>query len=461
MKSIGKNFFFLSSAEITSKILGFLTTAYLARRIGVDGFGDYGFVVAVYAYLALIANPGYDIVGTREIVHSEKEQFNVFNSLFLLKSGSTIVSFIILLLICLVVPFSSTVKQLLMLQSLMLFTIPFTFQFFFRGNNQMHIVAISRFAQSVLYFLFVFLGVRSAEDLPRVPVFFAISSAFALIPMVWILKKNFVWFRGTQWEQLRAYFVSAVTVGAASMCIQVYLNLDTVLLGVFRTNHEVGIYISAYKIVTLASAIPSLLFASYLPYLISIKSTETKEWKKFVLTMFTIGLPTGIIINIYAPELTTILYGKAYDSAVIPLRILSFDIIAVFISITFAQPLLLLGEEKKYLSIVACSAGLNLLLNLFMIPWYGMIGAAITTVLAESLVAFRSWKAIKRKVESTFIKEISEIVLISGTAVLLMFLCMNIFHWNLTIAVISFIIFYSVITTYWYSNQIKTIRGIT
>jgi len=177
--------------------------------------------------------------------------------------------------------------------------------------------------------------------------------------------------------------------------------------------------------------------------------------------MFTIGLPTGIIINIYAPELTTILYGKAYDSAVIPLRILSFDIIAVFISITFAQPLLLLGEEKKYLSIVACSAGLNLLLNLFMIPWYGMIGAAITTVLAESLVAFRSWKAIKRKVESTFIKEISEIVLISGTAVLLMFLCMNIFHWNLTIAVISFIIFYSVITTYWYSNQIKTIRGIT
>jgi O-antigen/teichoic acid export membrane protein len=162
-----------------------------------------------------------------------------------------------------------------------------------------------------------------------------------------------------------------------------------------------------------------------------------------------------------APTCISILYGAEYQGAVIPLRILSIDIIAVFASVTFAQPLLLLGKERQYLSIVAWSAGFNFLLNLFMIPWYGMTGAAITTVLAESLVAFRSWKAMKREVASTFTKEIVEIILIAGAAVLLMFLSRALFTWNITIAGVSFVVFYCVLIVLWHIVQQKTVRGTT
>jgi O-antigen/teichoic acid export membrane protein len=453
MRSAEKNFFFLSSAEIVSKVLGFLTTAYLARRIGVDGFGDYGFVVAVYTYFALIANPGYDIVGARETARSEKEPSGILASFFILKSGSAVVSFALLLLVCLFAPFSSAVKQLLMLQGLALFTIPFTFQFFFRARNQMNIVAISRFAQSLMYFLFIVAGVQSAGDLPRVPVFFAVSSALALIPMAGVLRKNFVWMHSIRWEQLRAYCISAVTVGAASMCVQVYLNIDTVLLGVFKTSREVGLYTSAYKIVTLASAIPNLLFVSYLPYLVSVKNAAAKEWKTFILTMCIIGLPTGIIIGIYAPEFITILYGSAYDGAVLPLRLLSLDIVAVFVSITFAQPLLLLGKEKKYLSIVAWSAGLNLLLNVFLIPLYGMTGAALTTLFAESLVAVRSWKALNHEVPLTFTKEVLSIIKIAVIALMAMGICVLFFSFSLRTSGVAFIAVYSILMARWYRKQ--------
>jgi O-antigen/teichoic acid export membrane protein len=262
-------------------------------------------------------------------------------------------------------------------------------------------------------------------------------------------------------EQLRSLFIAALTVGAAAICIQVYLNMDTVLLGIFKTSREMGLYTSAYKIVTLASTIPILIFTSFLPHLISQEKTITKEWKTYVLAMFSIGLPIGIGIGLLAPAFISILYGAEYQDAVLPLRILSIDIFAVFVSVTFAQPLFLLGKEKKYLSIVAWSAGLNLLFNLFMIPLYGMIGAAITTVFAESLVAFRSWKAMKQEVTSTFIKEIGEIILIGGIAVLLMFLCRTLFTWNITIAGVSFIVFYSVLILFWYRTQVKTIRGKT
>ncbi len=235
--------------------------------------------------------------------------------------------------------------------------------------------------------------------------------------------------------------------------------MDTVLLGFFKTSKEVGLYTSAYKIVTLASTVPMLIFTSFLPYLVSVEKTITKEWKTYVLAMFSIGLPISIGISLLAPAFISILYGADYQDAVLPLRILSLDIFAVFVSVTFAQPLLLLGKEKRYLSIVAWSAGLNLLFNLFMIPLYGMIGAAITTVFAESLVAFRSWRAIKYEVASTFIKEIAEMILIGGIAILLMFLCKDLFTWNISIAGVSFIVFYSILILLWYSTQIKTLRG--
>jgi len=60
MRSAAKNFILLSSSEVISKALGFLTTVIIARRVGVNGLGDIGFVLAVYTYFALIANPGYD-----------------------------------------------------------------------------------------------------------------------------------------------------------------------------------------------------------------------------------------------------------------------------------------------------------------------------------------------------------------------------------------------------------------
>jgi O-antigen/teichoic acid export membrane protein len=429
--------------------------------VGVDGLGDIGFVLAVYTYFTFLANPGYDTIGARETVRKDIDSSSIINSIFILKFWSSILAFLVLLVVCFLIPFSPSVKQLLMLQGLSLLTIPFAFQFFFRGGNQMHIVASSRLIQSGMYFAAVFIGVRGISDLPWVPIAFGISTVIGFLPMSGLIREHCSLRLIVKKEQLRSMFIAALTVGAAAICTQIYLNMDTVLLGFFKTSREVGLYTSAYKIVTLASTIPILIFTSFLPYLISAEKNVTKEWKTFVLAMFSIGLPIGISIGILAPPCVSILYGAEYQGAVLPLRILSIDIFAVFVSVTFAQPLLLLGKEKQYLSIVAWSAGLNFLFNLFMIPWYGMTGAAVTTVLAESLVAFRSWKAMKREVASTFIKEIVEIILIAGAAVLLMLLCKASFTWNITIAGVSFIVFYCILIVLWYTVQMKTIRGTT
>jgi O-antigen/teichoic acid export membrane protein len=320
----------------------------------------------------------------------------------------------------------------------------------------MQVVALSRFLQSSLYFAAVFIGVRGIDDLTRVPISYGVATVVGLFPMAGLLRHHFSLRQRIPWERLCSIFISAITVGAAAICIQIYLNMDTVLLGFFKTSREVGLYTSAYKIVTLASSIPMLIFTSYLPFLIRENDNFSSDWKKYVLLMFSVGLPIGIGAGLFAPIIVTSLYGAEYQGAILPLRILSIDIIAVFVSITFAQPLLLFGKEKRYLSIVAWSAGLNLLCNLFMIPMFGMTGAAVTTVAAEGLVAIRSWRAMKQEVTSTFTKEIGEILVMAVAVFLFVVLCMYFLHSTAVLGGILFIVIYCVLLLLWYLKIFKS-----
>ena len=174
--------------------------------------------------------------------------------------------------------------------------------------------------------------------------------------------------------------------------------------------------------------------------------------------MLGIGVPLGMSVGLFAPSIISILYGSEYQGAVLPLRILSLNIIAVFISMTFAQPLLLIGKEKKYLSIVAWSAGLNLILNLFFIPRYGMLGAASTTVFAEGLVAFRAWRVMKREEGLTFTNEMLEIIIVAGFALLAVSLLWFVFRWNAVFMGGIFIVLYGILICLLYTKRRKQQR---
>jgi O-antigen/teichoic acid export membrane protein len=451
MLNAAKNFILLSSSEFISKALGFITTILIARRIGVEGFGELGLVLAVYTYFTFLANPGYDTIGAREIVKNKMDARVINNSIFILKLWSSIIVFLVLLLFCYFIPFSASVKQLLMLQGLSLLAIPFSFQFFLRGGNQMNIIAISRLIQSSAYLVAVYFGVKDISYIMNVPIAFFISTLVGLIPMSGLIRNYCSLSLYMTKDKLKQLFIASLTVGAASLCIQIYLNVDTVMLGLFRTNREVGLYTSAYKIVTLATIIPTLIFTSFLPFLVTSEKVNLKQWKMYALIMFSIGLLISISVGILAPLFITILYGAEFNDAVLPLRILSVNIFAVFISITFAQPLLLIGKEKQYLLIVAWSAGLNIFLNLFAVPLYGMLGAAITTVLAEGLVAIRSWIAMDNEIIFTYKKDIAEIIIIAISAAVLMLLFEVIFNWNIIYDGISFIVIYCMLILTWFT----------
>ena len=71
--SVLENFLSLGSGIVISRAIAFIGTTYLARRLGVYGFGVIGFATAVCSYFALALRTGFGPMVTREVArHPER-----------------------------------------------------------------------------------------------------------------------------------------------------------------------------------------------------------------------------------------------------------------------------------------------------------------------------------------------------------------------------------------------------
>ena len=189
-------------------------------------------------------------------------------------------------------------------------------------------------------------------------------------------------------------------VGISSFMVLIYYNLDSVMLGLLRSSHEVGLYTAAYKIVLLLTTVPTIILASFFPSLSKNFGEEgyEKMLRKYVSVMFIVGAPIGFIGYFAADWVMQIVFGITYQPAAMPLRILLFNVSFIFINMACGNPLLAWGEERAYLRVVAGGAIANLILNFLLIPRFGMIGAACATLLSEIAVFVLARKEFYRKV---------------------------------------------------------------
>jgi O-antigen/teichoic acid export membrane protein len=392
--------------------------------LGTDSFGQYAFVLALYSYFALLANPGFDTVGTREVAKGKYSVEELFGSIFALRVLFSIASFVLLLVCSFFFYFDNAIRTLLITQGLNLLLTPLFIQFIFRGLTEMKYVSLSRILQSGLFLLFVAIFVHKAGDIFYLPVLLLCSTVASLVPLFILYRNRFGSFSFSTSVVSRRYVLHiSIMVGVSSFMILIYYNLDSVILGFLRSSYEVGLYAAAYKIVLLLTTAPSVILASFFPFL--SKDRKGKGYgvilRKYLTVMFVTGVPVGFIGYFAADWMVEFLFGSSFRLSSTPLRILLFNVSLVFVNMAFANPLLAWGEEKAYLKIVAGGAVTNLFFNVLLIPHYGIVGAAIATLLSEGTVFIIARREFYKRTELRFDKLLARIVFLAA----LSFCCCN------------------------------------
>jgi O-antigen/teichoic acid export membrane protein len=158
---------------------------------------------------------------------------------------------------------------------------------------------------------------------------------------------------------------------------------DTLMLGYFQTTNEVGIYSVVYKISLFAIFMQGVVASISMPKFSEIYSKKDFKllnqvvYKSTIMTL--LSSLTIILILIFFGEYILSLFGNEFTVGYSTLIVL---LIGSTVSI-FCGPvgtlMNVVDEEKMLFYLLFTSAILNILLNLYMIPTYGYLGAAVSS----------------------------------------------------------------------------------
>ena len=166
--------------------------------------------------------------------------------------------------------------------------------------------------------------------------------------------------------------------------------VDVILLENYSTSHELGIYSKGTSIVQYLWQIPSLFSA-----IIFARSAVSKDDKAFSikvsqllrLSLVVIGV-LALLLMVLSKFVILVLFGEKFLDSVAVMQILLPGV--VLLTIFKVMNMDLAGKGKPWIAMQSMSVPLvfNVLLNLYLIPKYGSVGAAISSLVTYSMAAF-------------------------------------------------------------------------
>ncbi|MBS3095419.1 polysaccharide biosynthesis C-terminal domain-containing protein [Candidatus Woesearchaeota archaeon] len=178
---------------------------------------------------------------------------------------------------------------------------------------------------------------------------------------------------------------------------------DTLLLGYFKTPVEVGIYSAAMPTAQLLFIFPNALMVIFLPVISGMQDFKSPEFATVfrIVTkwIFLVNIIPLALFIIYPRQILSIVFGNAYSSGDASLVILSMGFFISHLALSSNNVLLALGKTKLVFMNNFIGSIANLVLNILLIPKYGIIGASVATsfsfVLMSLLMFAESWHFTK------------------------------------------------------------------
>jgi len=191
-------------------------------------------------------------------------------------------------------------------------------------------------------------------------------------------------------EVWRRLLVLALPVGAALAVSELYFRLDTLLVSVFRPYDEVGLYALSYRMVELIGILPAIVMTSVFP-LLARYLQESRELAARTVDaagdlFVAIGAPIAAGGLVVAPELVRLIGGDEFAGSAGPLRILLFAVVLAFVSGLFGHALIAGGRQGSALRLGITALVFNLVLNLSLVPPFGIEAAAAVALASELLL---------------------------------------------------------------------------
>jgi len=180
---------------------------------------------------------------------------------------------------------------------------------------------------------------------------------------------------------------ASLPFGVIGFALGFSYKFDSVLLNIFRTDAETGYYNAAYNLVFSAAVLSNVFNTSLYPSLsrqaVNDPGQLPKIYERSLGYLILLALPIAVGVWALADQLVVLLFKAAYQQAAPVLQIVIWVLPWMFASEFLGYIVVISGKERFVARSVLISTGFNVLLNLYMVPRFGVFGAAVMTVVTE------------------------------------------------------------------------------
>lgn len=384
--------YFLASSTIVS-LLSFIFNVFVIRRLGDERYGLYNTALAYASIFSIIGDLGMTQYVTREIARGRKTADEMFWNVVCVR---LLLSGVATLFITLSAAFAADYEPTMVWGIFLVCLSYFMFAFF--GPMQVVLTAHERIdygstLNTVNQMFFVTVG--TIVLMAGISFHGLIIASYIGLPISTLIGIRYI--RRLKLANLKFHITPrewvpmlwhSLPFAMITFTIMAATDLDTVILSLNRPPEEVGWYKAAYNLTQRFLFIPLAVVTPLTPQMSRhfglSKERVHQTFNSVIKFMAVVSMPIGVGISVLAKPIILFLYGETYLPSVPVLAILIWTIPLLSLSWMCGSLTTASDKEKKAVRVYFGAFLLNLLSNLYVIPRYGYIGAATTTIATEA-----------------------------------------------------------------------------
>ena len=383
--------------------IGYISTFYFAHYLGPAVLGSFFLFLAYYGIFDLIGDGGFGGAAVKRISEG-KLQNEFYSAYIILRIILLCLSIVVFIIIS---PALSGIQEngllVWLIIALIIGTLYSIFGTNLYGTAQVGVLQVSILANTIVKNIVQILAVFIGFGIGGLVFGFIAGLIAAAVLNSRYLRLTFSQCDRSHFDGLLAF---SIWTFLSSGGILIFTYADTILIGQFMTEADVGIYRVAFQLTSVASFMVIAFHTVLYPRISrwhaenNITMIEHALTRSFTYSLF-LAIPVTVGGILLSDQLLYYLYGASFVSGAPVLAILLFVQIAnIFL---YLQTMCLNAMDRPRISfyITAVSAVLNILLNIILIPPMGITGAAIASLATMSMnavlayVMLRSWLTIK------------------------------------------------------------------
>jgi PST family polysaccharide transporter len=380
----------------TARVVGVLITAttfpFLVRRLGVDVYGLWSYVVAVCGFAGLLANPGLTTYAAQQVAARRQEAFETVSDVLVLRvlcSGVAVVAVLV------VASFEvrQDVQSLLKwfgIASVLISSV--SLDYLLSSLELFHAQSFISIAQQSLYAVGIFTMVRSAKDLIWVPVSILASSfLMSLITWAFLWRQGYLFRLSIAPRRWAVIMVPSLHYAASSLMSNLYHRTGHIAVRWFLGEHALGLYAAATRLADVLRGFLSITQNVLMPRMASRANSAdglSRLTRIAVSVLICFGVPLTVGGIVTAPVVVPWLLGVQFQQAARAFQWVSPYLLTAPAAVLFAGTILYaMGRHRAYFVSTLAGALTAVILYLILPPVFGVAGACVAFVLGELAVA--------------------------------------------------------------------------